>query len=69
MLRKQGEVDRIPAAVRSPDAREGRELIDSNALPIQARTMGHGHGRVKSESERMVGSRDWSLSGEQLMGA
>src|SRR5580704_11320446 len=67
MLRKQDEVDRITTAVRSPDAREGREFINGDALSIQARSTGHGYGRVESESERMVGSRDWLLSDEQLM--
>src|SRR5579863_7330887 len=67
MLRKQGEVDRITTAVRSPDACEGRELVNGDALSIQARSAGHGDGRVKSESERMVGSRDGLLPGEQLM--
>jgi hypothetical protein len=67
MLREQGEVDWITTAVRSPDAREVREFINGDALSIQARSTGHGHSRIKCESELMVGSRDWLLSGEQLM--
>jgi hypothetical protein len=67
MLRKQSEVDRITAAVRSPDAGEGRELINGDALSIQAGATGHGDSRIKSESDLMVGSRDRLLSGEQLM--
>ena len=67
MLRKQGEVNRIPTAVGSPHACEVRELIDGDALSIQARGTGHGHSRIECESEFMIGSRDRLLSDEQLM--
>ena len=53
-LRKQREVDWITTAVRPLDARLSREFIHRHAPSIQAHHTRHGHGSVKSKSERVV---------------
>src|SRR5438067_4732686 len=66
-LRKQREMDWITTAVRPLDARQSREFIHRHAPSIQAHRTRHGHGGVKSKSERVVGNRDRLLFDQQLM--